>query len=301
MEVPAGRETRVDFTLNPTPNIHVRGTVSGGPAGYGVEVSLVKRSAKAGPYGMQGRLDKNGFDIWAAPGSYTLAADYFEAGKHLFARVPIDAGTSDIDNVTLTLNSGFTIAGTVEIPSQSGRAVVKTQFDLQLLPLAPFNSMVQAKWDKDHASFTFEDVAPGNYRLEVLPPAPFYLKSATLEGQDILSAEFAASQAAGSIGIVLGDDGGSIEGDVVDADGQPATGGIMALRNGRAIVTRATGHFKLQNLAPGDYTVYAWDDPAQVAYADTDWMSRYGGNGAAVTVTASQNSQVKLTQQKMPE
>jgi hypothetical protein len=300
-EVRAGRETRVDFTLNPTPVIHIRGTVSGAPAGYGVGVSLIKRSAKAGPYGMHGRVDRNGFDIWAAPGSYTLAADYFEAGKHLFARVPIEAGRSDIDNVVLTLNGGFTITGTVEFPSQPEEAGARPQFDIQLLPSAPFNLMGLAKWNKDHTAFTFEDVAPGDYRLDTLPPAPFYVKSATLAGQDILDGEFALSQAAGPIEIVLSDDGGSIEGDVADADGQPATCVVLALRNGRAVTAEATGHFKLQNLGPGDYAVYAWDDPARVAYADTDWMRRYAGSGVAVTVTAGQNSQVKLTQQKVPE
>jgi hypothetical protein len=160
-----------------------------------------------------------------------------------------------------------------------------------------------AKWEADHASFTFDEVAPDNYRLYASAPAPFYVKSATLAGQDVLNGEFALSQAAGPIEIVLSDDGGSIDGDIVDADGQPATGAVMALRNGRAVsvTAQASGHFKLQNLAPGDYTVYAWDDPAQVAYADTEWMRRYGGSGVAVTITAGQNSQVRLTQQKVPE
>jgi hypothetical protein len=78
---------------------------------------------------------------------------------------------------------------------------------------------------------------------------------------------------------------GSLEGDVVDADGRPATGGVVALRNGRAVVARATGHFKLQNVTPWDYAVYAWDDPAEVAYTDTEYMRRYAGTGVAVTVS----------------
>jgi hypothetical protein len=113
--------------------------------------------------------------------------------------------------------------------------------------------------------------------------------------------EFILSQGSGPIEIVFSDDGGSIEGDVVDADGRPATGGVVALRNGRAVVARATGHFKLQNVTPWDYAVYAWDDPAEVAYTDTEYMRRYAGTGVAVTVSASQSSQVKLTQQKVPE
>lgn len=47
--------------------------------------------------------------------------------------------------------------------------------------------------------------------------------------------------------------------------------------------------------------VHAWDDPTEVAYADTGWMRRYGGTGVAATVTAGQTLQVKLTLQKVPE
>jgi hypothetical protein len=304
MEVPAGRETRVDFALNQTPGIHLRGTISGLPAGRGVGIRFVKRGTNAGPGGNVGNVNNNRFDFRVAPGSYTLAADYFESGKHLLARVPIEAGTSDIDNVAVPLEPGFTVAGTVTIASPSGRTAARPQFPFDLrFSGSPISGTVVAKWEADHASFTFDEVAPDNYRLYASAPAPFYVKSATLAGQDVLNGEFALSQAAGPIEIVLSDDGGSIDGDIVDADGQPATGAVMALRNGRAVsvTAQASGHFKLQNLAPGDYTVYAWDDPAQVAYADTEWMRRYGGSGVAVTITAGQNSQVRLTQQKVPE
>ena len=298
--IPAGRETRIDISLNQTTGVHVRGTVAGVPNGRGAGVNLVKRGANTGSGATVGGVNNNNFDFRVAPGSYMLAANYFEAGKHLSARIPVEVGTSDVDNVALTLDGGFTVSGTVSIASLSGRAPAR-QFTVNLRPLETTGGTGQAKWAPDRNTFTFEDMAPGSYRLAISPPAPFYVKSATLEGQDILSGEFVLSPGSGLIAIALSDDGGSIEGDVVDADGQPATSGVMALRNGRAVVAQATGHFKLQSVAPGDYTVYAWDDPAEVAYADTEWMRRYGGSGVAVTVTAGQSSQMRLTQQKVPE
>jgi hypothetical protein len=48
-----------------------------------------------------------------------LMADYFEGGKHLFARVPLDVGASDIDNVAVTMQTGFSVTGTVRIQTQS--------------------------------------------------------------------------------------------------------------------------------------------------------------------------------------
>lgn len=302
MEVPAGREVKVDFTLREATAVHVRGTITGLPEGRNIGINLVPRGPATSPVNGAGRNGPDGkFDYRVPAGSYMISADYFEAGKHLLARVPIEVGATDIDNVTVALDSGFNITGRVRIDPQSRQTTFRSQFGINLRPVEPTTGAGQLKWDADHTSFSFNDMSPGAYRLDVFPPGPFYLKSATLAGQDILNNEFSVAQAAGPIEIVLSDDGGSIEGDVVNDDGQPAMGGIIALRNGRATVVPSSGHFKFQNLAPGDYAVYAWDDINQVEYADQDWMRRYGGSGTAVTVSAGQNTQVKLTQQKVPQ
>jgi hypothetical protein len=301
MEVPAGREIKVDFTLRQMPAVHVRGTVTGLPEGKNIGINLVPRGPTSNLVNTAGGNGRDGkFDFRVPAGSYMISADYFEAGKHLLARVPIDVGATDIDNVTVAVDSGFNITGQVRIDSQSRQTGGRQQFGMNLRPTEPTTGVGQLKWDTDHASFAFNDMSPGAYRLDAFPPGPFYVKSATLAGQDMLNSEFSVAQSAGPIEIVLADDGGSIEGDVVDADGQPAMGGIIALRNGRAAVFQSSGHFKLQNLAPGDYAVYAWDDASQVQYADQDWMRRYA-SGTAVTVSAGQNAQVKLTQQKAPQ
>ena len=304
MELPAGREAKVDFTLNEVLPVHVRGTITGLPEGRGIGVNLVKRGANSDFGGnLPGSVRDGKFDFRVPPGSYMLTADYFEAGKRLTARVPVDAGSSDIDNVVAHLDSGFTVTGTVRAVSQSGQNGPLQQFGINLRPSEPVNGTGQLKWEPDHTAFAINDMVPGNYRIDVFPPPSWYVKSATLAGQDILNSEVPISQAAGPIEVLLRDDGGSIEGDVVDANGQPVATGMLLLRNSIR-VTNATsqpsGHFKLQNLAPGDYTIYAWDEPNDVEYADQDWMRRNGGGGISVTVTAGQNQQVKLTQQLIP-
>jgi hypothetical protein len=300
MDIPPGRENRVDFNLNQVPAVHVRGTVSGLPEGRGSGVSLTRRDGiQAAGVALPGMVRDGKFDILAPPGSYILLADYFETGKRLSARVPVDVGTSDVDNVAVQLDTAFTVAGTVRTESQSGVEKTK-QFAINLHASEPLNGGGQLKWDPANAnSFTFADLLPGTYRLDLFPPPPYYVKSATLAGQDVLGGEFSLSAGAGPIAIVLRDDGGSIEGDVTNADGQPVAGLVMLLRNGRATVIPSGGHFKLQNLAPGDYTVYAWDDSSAVEYANPEWMRRF--NGTSVTITAGQSSQLKLTQQTVPE
>jgi len=308
MDLPAGRESKVDFTMNEVPAVHVRGTITGLPEGRGnAGVNLVKRSGDevgpGWPYGnLPGTMRDGKFDFRVPPGSYALTSDYFEGGKRLTARVPVDVGATDIDNVVVHLDSGFTVTGAVRVASQSGKTSTP-QFGVTL---RPFGGGItgQVKWDPDRTSFAINEMTPGSFRLDVNPPAPFYVKSATLAGQDILNNEVPISQAAGPIEIQLRDDGGSIEGDVADANGQPVAAGILLLRGTirwAGFVSQQNGHFKLQNVAPGDYTLYAWDEPNEVEYADPEWMRRNGGGGIPVTVTAGQSQQFKLTEQLVPQ
>ena len=228
---------------------------------------------------MPGVVRNGNFDFRVAPGSYMLMADYFDAGKRLTARVPVDVGATDIDNIAVHLDSGFTVTGMVRVVSQSGQTTAP-QFGVGLRPSEPGSNTGQMKWEPDHSSFAISEMVPGSFRLDVNPPAPFYVKSAMLAGQDILNNDVPISQAAGPIEIVLRDDGGSIEGDVVDANGQPVSAGVMLLRGTirvASLMSQPTGHFKIQNVAPGDYTIYAWDDPNEVAYADSDWMRQKRG------------------------
>jgi hypothetical protein len=57
---------------------------------------------------------------------------------------------------------------------------------------------------------------------------------------------------------------------------------------------------KLQNLAPDNYTICAFDDINNVQYADAEWMRRNGAGCQTLTITAGQNQQIKLIQQTAP-
>ena len=305
MELAAGRETRVDFTLHETPVVHVRGTITGMPKNQGAGITLVKRGMN-GPGGAHpARIGPDGkFDVaGVTPGSYMLSTDYFEAGTRLTARVPVEVGNSDVDDVAVHLDVGFTVTGTVRIESKSGNAPPGQQFNFNLRSAEPMVGGGQVKWGPDHSTFTIPDLTPGTYRLDAFPAGQFFVKSATLAGRDIWREEIPITQSAGPIEVVLSDDAGVIDAQVKGADDQPALSWVMVLQDGqrpRNAMTGADGHIKMQGIAPGDYRVYAWDDFQQVEYANPDWMKNYGGSGATVSVQAGQTAQVTLKQQTAP-
>lgn len=305
LDVPAGRESTVDFTMTQVPVVRVRVSVTGLPEGRSAGVTLRRREAnffaRASPPGTI-RGD-NRFEFRVTPGSYTASADYFEPGKRLSARVPVEVGTTDIDDIELHVDGGFTVTGTVRVDSEPAQNAL-SQMPIFLKPSDPAISPGPLKWNNNYSAFEFDDVLPGSYRLEMRPLQHYYVKSATLAGQDILNTDVPISDSAAPIQIVLGTDGGTIDGDVADAGGQPVAAGILLMRDSTRVASataQAGGHFKMQNVPPGDYTIYAWNDLSQVPYADAEWMRRNASAGMPVTVTASQSVQVKLTRQTVPQ
>ncbi len=86
---------------------------------------MVPRGPATSPVNIAGGNGRDGkFDFRVPPGSYMISADYFEAGKHLIARVPIEVGTTDVDNVTVAVDSGFNITGVVRVDPQSRQTSV---------------------------------------------------------------------------------------------------------------------------------------------------------------------------------
>jgi len=303
MELAAGRETRVDLTLPRIPAVRIRGNINGTPKGRGVSVSLMKRGAPAGAMPMRPALvnPEGAFEIrGVTPGSYLLISDYFEAGKRLTARVPLEVGGANIDGLTVQLEPAFSVTGNIRFESQSGNA--PPQVSLNLRSSDPRTGGGQTQISKDRTSFSINELMPGSYRLDAGAGGGFYLKSATLGGRDISREEIPITQAAGPIEVVMSDESGTVEGQVEDSNGQAIASWVMILQDGRAprnFMSGADGHFKASGLAPGPYTVYAWDDVQQVEYADPEWMRRHA-SGSSVTVGPNQTAQARVRQQVAP-
>jgi Carboxypeptidase regulatory-like domain/Polysaccharide lyase family 4, domain II len=304
MDVAAGYEGRVDFTLTELTTVRVSGVLSGKQdPGYS-GVNLVPRTQIARmAMGLASPVKPDGtFSIRGVPpGSYTLTARANDSDS-MTARMPLEVGGADIEGIQLHLEPMFKVAGSVKILSTTGRNIEKPQYSILLRSPERVYGSGQTTWNDNRTAFTISEVEPGNYRLELSPPAPFYLKIATLSGRDMMRSEIAIGQGAGNIEIVISDDGGVVEGDVSGDDGVAAAW-IFLERDGapsRNVITDANGHFKIATVPPGDYKVYAWDDNNNVEYANPEWMQR-NGKGVSVTVDSGQTAQVKLVRQNAPE
>lgn len=303
MAVAAGYEGKVDFTLSPLATFRVSGVASGQPEGV-CTVNLTPRTQIARMFmnlSAQARPDGT-FSINHVPaGSYTLVATSGTPNRRLTAHKPVDVGGNDVEAIQMHLEPGITVTGTFRSVATTARKIEKPQYGVLLRSSEGTFGSGPVTWDETGTSFTTTDVVPGNYRFQFFAPAPFYPKSATSGGGDVLGSEVSIGPGVGNIEVVVSDDGGVVEGDVA-TDYGPGAAWIFLERDGapsRNARADANGHFRIETVPPGDYKVYAWDDNTRVEYANPEWMQR-NGKGVAVTVGPGQTAQVKLVRQVAP-
>src|SRR3954452_11384032 len=121
----------------------------------------------------------------------------------------------------------------------------------------------------------------------------------------------AAGIAAGAVMLVtapvLAQNGGTVEGVVTSASGQPVTGAFVKLKNAERrltfmVITREQGRFDAKDLPPGTYSVQGVGAGYQ-----SEWFSNVGvttGGSAKVGLTLSQQQGAVLAPawpQRIPE
>src|SRR5262249_49891039 len=122
INVRAGEETRADLSLVPTRTYRVRGRVigaDGDPVKNGV-VMLAPRGGvvagfMSGNMGQIGGKD-GGFEVrGVSPGAYTATAMSQNDDTPVSARMDVEVGENNVDNVNLVLSAGREVNGVVRL------------------------------------------------------------------------------------------------------------------------------------------------------------------------------------------
>jgi 5-hydroxyisourate hydrolase-like protein (transthyretin family) len=133
-------------------------------------------------------------------------------------------------------------------------------------------------------------------------PQGWYVREATLNGHDVLTAE-APFRAGAQLAITLSPNAGQVEGIVKDAKGAPVAGvhailipvSKVRVDGYQTALTDRNGRFNVPNVPPGDYSVYAWEALEPNAYFDSRFLNRFESRGAAVHVSEKSRPTVNVT------
>src|SRR5262245_54266049 len=175
------------------------------------------------------------FEMDVVPGSYYLIAQSGERS----GRVAVEVRDADLENVVVSIAKSINLSGHVTIDGRSSATedpvFAKLKISLRRDPFIPAFGFASASPTPD-GSFTFESVAPGDYRvgLEPIPsqdgdaaagqtiPRGLYVKSIREGNNDVLNGGLHLTrQSSESLDIVVGTNAASLNGSVVDEKQQP--------------------------------------------------------------------------------
>jgi protocatechuate 3,4-dioxygenase beta subunit len=313
---PGEQMTGIDFSLSPIPTYEISGTVQGAAwRAWKVKPRLTLLPAEGGYgiYGKNGEVvqvdDSGNFRILGVPpGSYVLWAVLGGGTPRYAAYAPITVSHANVPGVTLDPDGDWTVHGHLtvegEVHGNFQYRVIAERGDAGFL-----FDRVQANDVHSGDSFELNGLFPGRYRIRVeMTPESGYIKSATFGSQDVRAKplEIPQHQPVGTLELVASWDGVQIQGAVLGPDGRPAPFACVVLapaprlprdaRLFRSVPTYSGGHFLMQGVPPGKYTLFAfaWPKIAYGAWFQPGFLDGVAGYGVAITVAAGQQQTVTL-------
>ncbi|MBZ5725943.1 MAG: carboxypeptidase-like regulatory domain-containing protein [Acidobacteriia bacterium] len=269
-------------------------------------MTLQRRSPEAAPSrgGWVQRM-YNGFFEFAGvpPGPYVLTATHGGTetkGQVQYARHFVEIVDHDVEVPTLDFVPGIDVPGAVKVEGTLPSPLTNLRVLLQSQEPGPGGG--NATVDADGA-FAIHNVLPETYQLHVMPvPRGAYLKSVKLGDRVLPNLEVDLTGGARAITLVLATDGGRIEGQVLNAEGEPAPSVRVTLipdgarADRRKIATSDDkGDYVFQDVAPGDYRLFAWLDADPGAPQDPEFRKPFEKLSIAVTIEPSSRQTVPLT------
>jgi hypothetical protein len=157
-------------------------------------------------------------------------------------------------------------------------------------------------------SFSSPDVPAGHYAVAVggLPPT-VYVADIRYGAASVFDNGIDIEARSQSLQIVVAADGATVQGTVVSKR-RPMSKVTVVLvppesrRQNSALyktaVTDGDGKFKIQAVAPGSYTIFAWQNVVPGAWQSVEFLEKYRSQGTPVT--AQRNGSVELEMEMIP-
>ena len=316
------RET-IDFRFTPMPTVNVSGTVVDQKTGSGVFAQLViSQQGDLRSSGLlQGLSDSSGKFQFSGvgPGTYTVAA--YSTSDNAQGSRTIDVIDKDLTGLRIVLETGFSVRGRVA-PDLEDPSLKLPQLSVSLIPGG--NAQVQPD-----GTFEIKNVRSGSSTVAVSGlTTGLYIKSAQFGRSNAMTDSFPdpgeirlalavngvllpmtpgqiliSPDSRETLDIVISAASGRLKGTVTNAAGMPFPAARVILapeekyRGIRPMYQVTTsdqsGEFSIRGIAPGIYTLFAWDVIDTGAYFNREFMRPYEGSGVQVVIEPKMESNVR--------
>jgi hypothetical protein len=228
------------------------------------------------------------------------------------ARLPVDVLLDDVVNLRLPLQTGTNVSGRIKVDgalssSETASLMSKVMIHFLPAPAIPQLNPIPATVDSD-GIFHLTNVVPATYRVLLEGTQiqqGFYVKSARYGTNDILNTlTRVEAQEQIPMEIVLGTAMGDLEARVTNGSGAPAASATVVLIPDnplrgrielfRTATTDESGKIHLENVYPGNYKLFAWEDIESGVWWDPEFMRGQEARGVPVKVGENSKGSVEL-------
>ena len=323
VQLHAGDDFPVNFSLTPSPSLSIRGAVVNLPPKSSAVIMLQSRDFNLVLNGAEMHADGSFVIRDVAPGAYTILATVENAPVPMMARQALQIVSNSVDDLRLSPQAGAWLHGRLRFESKSGARFDASQIFLTLRSadgdddsLSAF-SMGEGFSHLAHVaadgSFEWKSVPPGNYFVQIAGEGgglngpmngDLFLKSVLVGGRETGDAGVSVSGGTVQLDLIASGDGGVVEGIATDSKGGPAANAVvvavpeMRLRarveRYRKTVSDQSGRFTLRGVEPGEYTIFSWESVDGEAYYDPEFLKNYEGQGSGLKVGEGERKTVRV-------
>ena len=318
LQLHAGDEFPINFSLTPAPSLSIQGAVVNLPPRSSATIMLQSRDFRLVLNGAEMHKDGSFVIRDVSPGNYEIVATVDGSAVPMMARQPLQVGSSNVEGLRLSPQPGGSVHGHLRVEGKTG-APLRPDFERTFLLLesteegedegvlgaGKFTNLAHVAPD---GSFAWDDVPPGSYYVQIVRDAgandDWFVKTLLAGGRDVNDPGISLNGGTVALDLVASTNGGVAEGAITDHQGQPVANAVVVAvpesrMRGRMDRYRKTqsdqnGHFQLQGLRPGDYTVLAWESVDGEEYYNPDFLKMYAGQGTALRVSEGEHKSLSL-------
>jgi hypothetical protein len=321
IQLHAGDDFPVNFSLTPAPSLIIRGSVVNLPPGSTAAIMLQSKDFNLMLNGAE--MNKDGtFEIRdVAPGAYTIVATADNSPVPMMARQALQLTSGNLEGLRLVPQPGSSIRGRLRMetsgnarpdPSQIFLSLRSSDADDDTLGTLAGSILPTVTHVSADGSFEWKNIPAGHYSVQISEASAmpdWFVKSVAASGRDAADSGFSVSGGTMTLDLVASSNGGAAEGVVTNQEEGPekyspaADAVVVAVPEPRfrshpdryrKALTDQHGHFTLRGLPPGDYTLFAWESVDGEAYYDVQFLRNYEGQGKTLHVNQGDHASIQL-------
>jgi hypothetical protein len=221
---------------------------------------------------------------------------------------PIEVRNADVTGLTLSINPGLTVSGEVVVAGSGPQPIKLESVRITLqgsgtMPTAFLSDIGVLQVDAS-GKFAAVGVPQDRYRFTVTGiPDTAFVADIRRGGASVFDTGFTLGDSQDPLQVVLDPGGIQVDGIVMTADRKPASGATVVLvppaaRRQNPLLYKTTqsneaGRFTLNGVAPGQYTVFAWESVPPNAWQNAEYLSKYGERGRPLIVDRQSKPEIE--------